>query len=156
MKAHISMCLCSVNIVSKLFRPQFSNRCYRWIGPLNNMATLSSSGKEIFPQTVRSIESYFKQKEIQFQHGHTTIIAKCPFCATTSSRESRTSAIENQGSFSLFVNKTTGSHVCNSCGTSGTWNQLKVCYQGLALVSICEIDVTSFSEDGRGVKWLCN
>jgi hypothetical protein len=32
----------------------------------------------------------------------------------------------------------------------GTW-------QGrLALVSICEIDVTSFSEDGRGVKWLCN
>jgi hypothetical protein len=26
----------------------------------------------------------------------------------------------------------------------------------LALVSICEIDVTSFSEDGRGVKWLCN
>jgi hypothetical protein len=27
---------------------------------------------------------------------------------------------------------------------------------GLALVSICEIDVTSFSEDGRGVKWLCN
>jgi hypothetical protein len=30
------------------------------------------------------------------------------------------------------------------------------CTQGLALVSICEIDVTSFSEDGRGVKWLCN
>jgi hypothetical protein len=115
-----------VNIVSKLFRLQFSNRCYRWIGPLNNMATLSSSGKEIFPQTVRSIESYFKQKEIQFQHGHTTIIAKCPFCATISSRESMTSAIEYQGSFSLFVNKTTGSHVCNSCGTSGTWNQLKV------------------------------
>ena len=26
----------------------------------------------------------------------------------------------------------------------------------LALVSIYEIDVTSFSEDGRGVKWLCN
>ena len=26
----------------------------------------------------------------------------------------------------------------------------------LALVSICEIDETSFSEDGRGVKWLCN
>ena len=26
----------------------------------------------------------------------------------------------------------------------------------LALVSICEIDVTSFSEDGRGVKWLTN
>ena len=26
----------------------------------------------------------------------------------------------------------------------------------LALVFICEIDVTSFSEDGRGVKWLCN
>ncbi|CAB4035784.1 Hypothetical predicted protein, partial [Paramuricea clavata] len=63
------------------------------------MATLSSSGKEIFPQTVRSIEGYFKQKEIQFQHGHTTIIAKCPFCATILSRESRTSAIENQGSF---------------------------------------------------------
>ena len=30
------------------------------------------------------------------------------------------------------------------------------CSVGLALVSICEIDVTSFSEDGRGVKWLCN
>ena len=30
------------------------------------------------------------------------------------------------------------------------------CSDGLALVSICEIDVTSFSEDGRGVKWLCN
>jgi hypothetical protein len=29
-------------------------------------------------------------------------------------------------------------------------------YFGLALVSIYEIDVTSFSEDGRGVKWLCN
>ena len=26
----------------------------------------------------------------------------------------------------------------------------------LALASICEIDVTSFSEDGRGVNWLCN
>jgi hypothetical protein len=29
-------------------------------------------------------------------------------------------------------------------------------FSRLALVSICEIDVTSFSEDGRGVKWLCN
>ena len=29
-------------------------------------------------------------------------------------------------------------------------------YLRLALVSICEIDVTSFSEDGRGIKWLCN
>ena len=28
--------------------------------------------------------------------------------------------------------------------------------QRLALVSICEIDVTSFSEDVRDVKWLCN
>ena len=27
---------------------------------------------------------------------------------------------------------------------------------GLALVSIYQTDVTSFSEDGRGVKWLCN
>jgi hypothetical protein len=26
----------------------------------------------------------------------------------------------------------------------------------LALVSIYQTDVTSFSEDGRGVKWLCN
>ena len=88
------------------------------------MATLSSSVKEVSPQTVKSIESYFKHKEIQFQHGHTTIIAKCPFCHTIASSVSGTSG-DNQGSFSLFVNKTTGSHVCNSCGTSGTWSQLK-------------------------------
>jgi polyferredoxin len=29
---------------------------------------------------------------------------------------------------------------------------LEACTVWLALVSICEIDVTSFSEDGRGVK----
>jgi LAS superfamily LD-carboxypeptidase LdcB len=27
---------------------------------------------------------------------------------------------------------------------------------GLALFSIQQTDLTSFSEDGRGVKWLCN
>ena len=136
MKTNISMCLSGLNIVSSLFRTKlkYSNQCFGWMGQLNrNMATLSSSGKEISPQTVRSIESYFKQKEIQFHHGHTTVIAKCPFCAsTTPGRVSRTSG-NNQESFSLFVNKTTGSHVCNGCGTSGTWNQLKVQLQGLKL-----------------------
>ena len=36
------------------------------------------------------------------------------------------------------------------------FRQMPVPNDWLALVSICEIDVMSFSEDGRGVKWLCN
>ena len=126
MRANISTCLSGLRRVSIFSRTQFKyfDQCHGWI-LLNNMATLSSSVKEVSPQTVKSIESYFKHKEIQFQHGHTTIIAKCPFCHTISSSVSGTPG-DNEGSFSLFVNKTTGSHVCNSCGTSGTWSQLKV------------------------------
>ena len=114
------MCRYGTNVV--LSQMKYFNR---WKGQLINMGTLSSSVKDVSPQTVRVIESYFKQKEIQFQHGHTTIIAKCPFCKTASNRLQLTSR-DKQESFSLFVNKMTGSHVCNSCGTSGTWSQLKV------------------------------
>lgn len=88
------------------------------------MSSLSSSTKDSLPQTVKTIESYLKQKDIQYQHGHTTIIAKCPFCVTTNSATSRKQG--GKESYSLFVNKTTGSNVCNTCGVSGTWSQLKV------------------------------
>ena len=85
--------------------------------------TLSSSNETSTP-TVKGIENFLKQKEIKFNHGHTTIVAECPFCAVGSARKER----ENYSNelLTLFVNKTTGSHVCNSCGTSGTWKQLKV------------------------------
>jgi hypothetical protein len=125
MRVNVSMCLSGLRYVSRFsrIRLKYSDQRYGLV-LRNNMATLSTSSKEISPQTVRSIETYFKHKEIQFQHGHTTIIAKCPFCVISSSGSGTSE--DNQGSFSLFVNKTTGSHVCNSCGTSGTWNQLKV------------------------------
>ena len=126
MKGNASACFCGLNVVSKFLRTKLnsSSSFYGWMGVWHRMATLSSTGKEMSPQTERGIMNYFKQKEIQFQHGHTTIIAKCPFCLT-SSKVTRNS-VGSQESFSLFVNKMTGTHVCNSCGTSGTWNQLKV------------------------------
>lgn len=128
MKAHAaSTCFCALNVISKFLRtkliPSNSHGC---MAVCNRMATLSSTGKEISPQTERGIMNYFKQKEIHFQHGHTTIIAKCPFCEISS--KGTRDPVENQDSFSLFVNKMTGTHICNSCGTSGTWSQLKVQY----------------------------
>ena len=81
--------------------------------------TLSTS-KDSWTQTIKSIESYLKQKEIKYNHGHTSIIAQCPFCALSKAQGGHGTAM------TLFVNKTTGSHVCNSCGTSGTWNEFKV------------------------------
>lgn len=86
--------------------------------------TLSSSIETSTP-TVKNIEIYLKEKNVKFSHGHTTIIADCPFCAVGSAKKNKGTEDESR-SRTLFVNKTTGSHVCNSCGTSGTWNQFKV------------------------------
>ncbi|XP_028410521.1 twinkle protein, mitochondrial-like [Dendronephthya gigantea] len=156
MKANISNCLCGLNIASKLLRSQmkFSNK---WNGSVRtgvlNMAILSSSAKEISPQTVKSIENYFKQKDIKFQHGHTTIMAKCPFCANKSSNVSKMSAHPDQGAFSLFVNKMTGSHICNSCGTSGTWQQLKTWVSEENITSKPS-ELTSSNDEGEQEKVL--
>jgi len=69
------------------------------------------------------MEHFLSSRQVLFQHGHTSLIASCPFCATKEDETDKAKA------FTLYINKTTGSHFCNSCGSCGSWRQFKVAFQ---------------------------
>ena len=81
--------------------------------------TLSSSMLSHAP-SVKQIEQLLVSKELEFEHGHTSILASCPFCARGTGKD------KIAKSLSLYVNKTTGSHVCKHCKSAGSWEQFKV------------------------------
>lgn len=70
--------------------------------------------------SLKQMEHFLSSRQVLFQHGHTSLIASCPFCATKEDETDKAKA------FTLYINKTTGSHFCNSCGSSGSWRQFKV------------------------------
>ena len=72
--------------------------------------------------SLKQMEHFLSSRKVLFQHGHTSLIASCPFCAT------KQEGTDKANTFTMFINKTTGSHFCNNCGSSGSWRQLKVQY----------------------------
>ena len=84
-----------------------------------NHQTLPSDFSTHLP-SLKQMEHFLASRKVLFQHGHTSLIASCPFCA---SKEEETDKAKQ---FTLYINKTTGSHFCNSCGSSGSWRQFKV------------------------------
>ena len=84
-----------------------------------NHQTIPSDFSTHLP-SLKQMEHFLSSRKVLFQHGHTSIIASCPFCA---SKEEET---DKAKTLTLFINKTTGSHFCNNCGSSGSWRQFKV------------------------------
>lgn len=83
--------------------------------------TLSSGSSSHAPST-RQIEQLLLSKELSFEHGHTSILATCPFCAS----RKVTLTDKTNKDLTLYINKTTGSHVCKRCRHTGSWEQFKV------------------------------
>ena len=81
--------------------------------------TLSSSSLSHAPST-KQMEQFLASQELAFEHGHTSILATCPFCSPRGGKD------KPQEDLSLYINKTTGSHVCKQCKSAGSWNQFKV------------------------------
>jgi len=69
------------------------------------------------------MEHFLSSRKVLFQQGHTSLIASCPFCA------SKEEGTDRAKTFTLYINKTTGSHFCNNCGSSGSWRQFKMAFQ---------------------------
>ena len=86
---------------------------------MRNHQTLPSDFNAHLP-SLKQMEHFLSSRKVLFQHGHTSLIASCPFCA---SKEEET---DKPKTFTLYINKTTGSHFCNNCGSSGSWRQFKV------------------------------
>lgn len=84
-----------------------------------NQQTLSSDFGAHLP-SLKQMEHFLSSRKVLFQHGHTSLIANCPFCA------SKEEGTDKAKEFTLYINKTTGSHFCNNCGSSGSWRQFKV------------------------------
>ena len=70
--------------------------------------------------SIKQIENFLSSRKVQFEHGHTSLIASCPFCPENSD------ATQKLKPKTLYINKTTGSHFCRNCGVSGTWQKFKV------------------------------
>ena len=85
-----------------------------------NKQSLSSDFGAHSP-SVKQMEHFLFSRKILFEHGHTSLIASCPFCASE-----KEDGMEKPTTLSLYINKTTGSHFCKNCGTSGTWQKFKV------------------------------
>lgn len=81
--------------------------------------TLSSDFGAHLP-SVKQMEHFLSARKILFEHGHTSLIACCPFCMEGGDGSDKTKA------FTLYINKTTGSHFCKNCNASGTWQKFKV------------------------------
>ena len=81
--------------------------------------TLSSDFGAHLP-SVKQMENFLSARKILFEHGHTSLIACCPFCTEGGDGSEKTKA------FTLYINKTTGSHFCKNCNASGTWQKFKV------------------------------
>lgn len=84
-----------------------------------NQQTLSSDFGGHLPN-VKQMEHFLSSRKILFEHGHTSLIASCPFCVE------KEEGMEKPKSLTLYINKTTGSHFCKGCGASGTWQKFKV------------------------------
>ena len=84
-----------------------------------NQQTLSSDFGGHLPN-VKQMEHFLSSRKILFEHGHTSLIASCPFCAE------KEEGMEKPKALTLYINKTTGSHFCKGCGASGTWQKFKV------------------------------
>lgn len=84
-----------------------------------NHQTLPSDFGAHLP-SLKQMEHFLSSRKVLFQHGHTSLIANCPFCAT------KEEGTDKAKTFSLYINKTTGSHFCSNCGSSGSWRQFKV------------------------------
>jgi len=69
------------------------------------------------------MEHFLSARKIQFEHGHTSLIASCPFCAK------KEDGVEKPKALTLYINKTTGSHFCKNCGSAGTWQKFKISCQ---------------------------
>ena len=82
--------------------------------------TLSSDFGAHLPN-VKQMEHFLSNRKILFEHGHTSLIASCPFCAKDDNE-----GIEKPKALTLYINKTTGSHFCKNCSASGTWEEFKV------------------------------
>lgn len=70
--------------------------------------------------SIKQIENFLSSRKVQFEHGHTSLIASCPFCPENSD------ATQKLKPKTLYINKTTGSHFCKNCGVSGTWQKFKI------------------------------
>lgn len=84
-----------------------------------NHQTLPSDFSAHLP-SLKQMEHFLSSRKVLYQHGHTSLIASCPFCA------SKEEGTDKPKTFTLYINKTTGSHFCNNCGSSGSWRQFKV------------------------------
>ena len=91
--------------------------------PKRNHQTLPSDFGAHLP-SLKQMEHFLSSRKVVFEHGHTSLIANCPFCAATKE------ATDQERAFTLYINKTTGSHFCTNCGSSGTWRQFKVYIYG--------------------------
>ena len=92
--------------------------------PRRGQKTLSSRVMSNTP-SLKQMEHFLTSNKMVFEHGHTSIIATCPVCAKKKAKEMK-GVKDAKGDLTLYVNKTTGSHFCKQCGTSGSWKQLKV------------------------------
>ena len=92
--------------------------------PRRGQKTLSSRVMSNTP-SLKQMEHFLTSNKMAFEHGHTSIIATCPVCAKKKAKEMK-GVKDAKGDLTLYVNKTTGSHFCKQCGTSGSWKQLKV------------------------------
>jgi len=60
-----------------------------------------------------SIKSYLDEKQFMYREGHTSFMIDCPICDKSMKEKNGVS------SYSVHVNKTTGSVVCQPCKMSG-------------------------------------
>lgn len=105
-----------------------------------NHQTLPSDFNAHLP-SLKQMEHFLSSRKVLFQHGHTSLIASCPFCA---SKEEET---DKAKIFTLYINKTTGSHFCNNCGSSGSWRQFKMAFhEGPSKESIKPHSIDSHSK----------
>lgn len=81
--------------------------------------TLSSDFGAHLP-SLKQMEHFLSNRKILFEHGHTSLIASCPFCIK------KEDASMNVKDYTLYINKTTGSYLCRNCDVSGTWQKFKV------------------------------
>ena len=77
--------------------------------------TLSANFGSKLP-SVKQIEHFLLNRKLRFEHGHTSILASCPVCGNKKETKDLT----------LYINKTTGSHFCKGCSSSGSWQEFKV------------------------------
>lgn len=70
--------------------------------------------------SLKQMEHFLSNRKILFEHGHTSLIASCPFCIK------KEDASMNVKDYTLYINKTTGSYLCRNCDVSGTWQKFKV------------------------------